>query len=116
MHYTDFPDAPQAGAVICASSDVSEGGYINANIGAFEMLVFGGETPHVYVNACPHQFLPLDHNGTAILGEDGKTILCTNHSAVFDKETGIGTEGMAVGCNLVKVPVSIQGDNIIVGE
>lgn len=112
MQYTDFPDAPAGGAVICATVDIPDNGYLALMLGKFPVLVVSG--PKAFVNACPHQFLPLDHRGPEVLGVDGKTILCTNHGASFDADTGVGTGGLGLGCALTPVPVAILGENLVV--
>ena len=66
------------------------------------------------VNACPHQFLPLNHRGAQVMSVDGKTIRCTNHSAGFDAATGDGTEGLGQGCALVPIPIRQIGENIVI--
>ncbi len=114
MHYTDFPDAPVNGTVICAVHDIPEGGYIAKMLGEFPVLVVAG--PRAYVNACPHQFLPLDHRGQEVIGADGTSVLCTNHGASFDLKTGAGTGGLGLGCALTPVPVHISRNNLIIGE
>ncbi|MEE9454711.1 MAG: Rieske 2Fe-2S domain-containing protein [Paracoccaceae bacterium] len=114
MHYTDFPDAPASGVQICAVADIPKGGFLACMIGEFPVLVVAG--PKAYVNACPHQFLPLDHRGNEVIGADGTSILCTNHGASFDLETGAGTAGLGLGCELTPIPTCISGGDLVVAE
>lgn len=109
MHYTDFPDAPGVGTVLCAMSDIPAGGYFSVMLGGFPVLVVGDQA---YVNACPHQFLPLDRNGS-VIGADG-TIICSNHTAKFDAKTGQGISGFGQGCALISIPTQIKSDNLVV--
>ncbi len=89
MHYTDFPEAPASGTVLCEIDDIA-GGLHSACLGGFAYLVLdSADGPRAYVNACPHQFLPLDHRGDQVVGADGR-LLCTNHNAAFDAQTGEG--------------------------
>jgi nitrite reductase/ring-hydroxylating ferredoxin subunit len=60
-----------------------------------------------FVNACPHQYLPLDHRGDSILSADGTVIRCTNHGAGFCASTGHGVEGLGIDQQLDVVPVRI---------
>jgi len=115
MYYTDFPDAPVKGAVLCALSDIPTDGFFSGTAGGFLFVaVQTGQGPKVYVNACPHQFLPLDQRGLEVRGADGHTLLCTNHNAAFDLETGEGTKGFGMGCRLTPVPVEISGGDLVV--
>jgi len=63
---------------------------------------------HAFVNACPHQYLPLDHRGNSILSADGTVVRCTNHGAGFCISTGQGVEGLGIDHQLDAVPVCID--------
>lgn len=116
MHYTDFPDAPAKGAVLCNLADIPADGFFSGSVGGFLFVAVQSEQgPIVYVNACPHQFLPLDQRGPEVRGADGQTLLCTNHNAAFDLETGEGTKGFGLGCRLTPVPVEdLDGQLVVV--
>lgn len=106
MSWTGYRDAPAPGTVLAQSSDVPEGGTKTLMLGAFPIVFVRGVAGLVaFVNACPHQYLPLDHKGDRLLSTDGKTLRCTNHSAGFNAETGEGTEGLGLGCALDAIPV-----------
>jgi nitrite reductase/ring-hydroxylating ferredoxin subunit len=73
------------------------------------MLVFKTRNAvQAFVNACPHQYLPLDHRGNSILSADGAVIRCTNHGAGFCVSTGHGVEGLGIDQKLDAVPVRID--------
>jgi nitrite reductase/ring-hydroxylating ferredoxin subunit len=72
------------------------------------LLVQGADGLRAYVNACPHQFLPLDWRSDRILSPDGRTLRCSNHDAGFDADTGAGLDGFAQGCALDPVPIEIH--------
>lgn len=111
MHYTDYPDAPRVGTVVCARSDIPVGGYFSTMLGDFPVLVVHG--PRAYVNACPHQFLPLDHRG-GVIGADG-AIHCSNHSASFARLSGKGISGHGAGCALTPLPITLKKSNLVIG-
>ncbi len=66
-----------------------------------------------YVNACPHQYLPLDHRGANVLSADGTVLRCTNHSAGFRVEDGIGVEGLGLNCALDAIPIVVDDEGRI---
>lgn len=69
-----------------------------------------------YVNACPHQYLPLDQRGTRILSQDGEQLRCTNHDATFSSRSGEGSGGLGIGCALDPVPVNVDDEGwVIIG-
>ncbi|CAM3951838.1 Rieske 2Fe-2S domain-containing protein [Vreelandella rituensis] len=83
--------------------------------GRFPLLLIKLESTLVaYVNACPHQYLPLDQRGKRILSQDGEILRCTNHEASFSTRTGEGVGGHGLGCALDAVPVSVEEDGWVV--
>lgn len=106
LDWTDFPDAPAAGTPICALKDVQMGVTAQA-LGEFPILIIRDDAGiRVFVNACPHQFLPLDARGE-VLGADGTRLICTNHDAVFDATSGQGVSGHGLNCALSGIPVDV---------
>lgn len=82
-------------------------------IGRFPVLVAAVDgAARVYVNACPHQFLPLDQRSSSLLSADGTRLMCSNHQAEFDLETGTGKAGFGLGCALSRVPVHLRGGGL----
>ncbi len=71
-----------------------------------------GNVLRAFVNACPHQYLPLDYRGTTLLSADGTRLLCTAHGASFDKSTGAAVRG--ADCGLDAVPIMQKGDHIVI--
>lgn len=111
--WRDFPGAPALGTQICATADVPERGVKSVDLDGFPILLV--PTPdglRAYVNACPHQFLPLDWRSASILSEDGTVLRCSNHDAGFDAETGEGLDGFGQGCALDPIPIVVAGDAI----
>ena len=106
MSWKDYRDAPQPGTILAESAALAAGGTLTVTRGAFPaLLVRAPAGLRAYVNACPHQYLPLDHKGDRLLSADGATLRCTNHSAGFDAGSGAGTEGLGLGCALEPIPV-----------
>ncbi|MEL7466635.1 MAG: Rieske 2Fe-2S domain-containing protein [Pseudomonadota bacterium] len=113
MSWTDYRDAPAPGTVLARASDVPVGGTKTLTLGAFPVLLARGDAGlRAFVNACPHQFLPLDHKGDRLMSADGAVLRCTNHSAGFDAATGEGREGLGLGCALEAIPVAEEDGEI----
>lgn len=107
--WQSYASAPKSGTVICALADVAEHGVASLSIKDFPiLLVRRGQWLRAYVNACPHQYLPLDQRGAQVLSADGNTLRCTNHHAGFCVETGVGTEGFGLGECLDAIPIAVD--------
>jgi nitrite reductase/ring-hydroxylating ferredoxin subunit len=80
-------------------------GVTSLSVGEFPILfVRDAQGTRAFVNACPHQFLPLDTRGE-VLGANGKQLICTNHDAAFDAQTGEGVAGFGLNCALTPIPL-----------
>lgn len=114
--WQSFPHAPPLGTRICASRDTPQTGVKSFNLNGFPLiLVASADGLRAYVNACPHQFLPLDWRSVAILSEDAETLRCSNHDAGFDACTGAGIDGLGQGCALDPVPVNSVNGALFIG-
>jgi nitrite reductase/ring-hydroxylating ferredoxin subunit len=114
--WRDFPGAPQPGTRVCTADDLPETGAISRDIAGFPILLVA--TPdglRAYVNACPHQYLPLDWRSGDIVSADGAMLRCSNHDAGFDAATGQGVDGWGQGCALDPVPVHIAQGWLVIG-
>lgn len=106
MSWRDFPRAPAPGTVLCRRDAVA--GALSLNLNGFPVLVV--ESPaglRAYVNACPHQFLPLDHRAPGVLSADGARLICSSHQAMFDAATGEVLGGPAPDC-LDVIPLCLR--------
>lgn len=113
--WTTYSGAPDIGDRVCTFDGLGDGTVQSLELGAFPILIVRrGDRIFAFVNACPHQYLPLDHRGDRILSADGAMLRCTNHQAGFLIETGEGVDGFGVGTCLDKIPVSIAADGWIV--
>lgn len=115
--WKSYRGAPDEGVEICVLNVVAEGGTHCLELAGFPLLlVRTGGTIRAYVNACPHQYLPLNHKGDNLISTDKTIVRCTNHSAGFSVETGEGVEGLGIGDCLDPVPVHVDGNVIRVGS
>lgn len=114
-----YASAPPSGALVCPSEAVAEGGarclQVTSEAGAFPLLLvrIAGQL-QAYVNACPHQYLPLDYRSATVLSADGTRLLCSAHGAMFDAATGGCLSGDAAD-GLDRVPVTEAGGEIRIG-
>ncbi|TRW98174.1 Rieske 2Fe-2S domain-containing protein [Paracoccus sp. M683] len=117
MAWTDYSTAPDPGTPVTRLDDL-QGAMtllLSTEKGEFPLLlVRAGDAVHGYVNACPHQYLPLDYRGPQILSADGARLMCTGHGAQFDAATGDPIEG--ADCALDRVPLTLSGDMIHIGH
>ncbi|MEM8869573.1 MAG: Rieske 2Fe-2S domain-containing protein [Pseudomonadota bacterium] len=115
--WKSYRGAPVEGAVVCGAEDVPDGNTLCLELDGFPLvLVRMGERVRAYVNACPHQYLPLDHMGDKLISADKTILRCTNHLAGFSVVTGEGVEGLGIGECLDTVPVSLVDGHILVGD
>lgn len=109
--WKSYEAAPVEGTGICKVEKIPDPGTLTLELDGFPLLlVRQNGAVKAFVNACPHQYLPLDYKGERLISADGKLLRCTNHQAGFLIETGEGVEGLGIGCKLDAVPVSITSD------
>ena len=113
--WRQYPGAPDRGTVLCAVNDIVDGQTWCVNVGDFGIvLVRQGDQIRAFVNACPHQYLPLDYRSDQLVSADGTKLICSNHDATFDIETGQGVGGFGQGCELDAIPVTVSGDEVLI--
>lgn len=113
--WKSYSHAPAPGTVICSGEAAPEAGAKCYNLGGFPLLLVRVEGEiRAYVNACPHQYLPLDQRGDKVISADGTVLRCTNHGAGFRADTGEGVEGLGLGSALDPVPVQVNASGDIV--
>ncbi|MCE9663822.1 Rieske 2Fe-2S domain-containing protein [Halomonas sp. M5N1S17] len=117
--WQQYRSAPALGTRLVRLDEVDVGSTHSLTLkcekGSFPLLLVRlDEIPLAYVNACPHQYLPLDQRGSRILSHDGEALRCTNHDATFSARTGEGLSGHGEGCALDPVPLSVDDDGWLV--
>ena len=58
----------------------------------------------VFVNSCPHRRLSLDRRGRLQFSGTQRLLVCPNHGAKFEPETGRCVAGPCFGKHLQRVP------------
>ncbi|MBI2118850.1 MAG: Rieske 2Fe-2S domain-containing protein [Elusimicrobia bacterium] len=61
-----------------------------------------------YVNRCSHISLALDWGDNDFFSEDKKFLLCKNHGALYDPETGYCVAGPCAGDSLEQLSLKIE--------
>ncbi len=114
--WKSYPGAPEEGTVVCPLEDAADGEATCVEVDGFPLVILRRrDEVSAFVNACPHQYLPLNYKSDRLLSADGAIIRCSNHSAGFDAMTGEGVEGLALGACLDPAPVSISHGRIVLG-
>jgi len=70
---------------------------------------------HAYVNRCRHMATPLDFIRDQFLSEDGRYLMCYTHGALYEFANGMCVEGPCKGEALYRLPVRVDGDEVLVG-
>ncbi len=68
---------------------------------------------HAYVNRCRHVPMGLDWVENQFFTEDGQFIQCATHGAYYVPDTGECIAGPPCGKSLVRVPLRVEGDQIL---
>lgn len=71
-----------------------------------------GGVHHAYVNRCRHVPMELDWVENQFFTEDGRFVQCATHGAYYLPENGECVAGPPCGKSLVRVPLTIDGDDI----
>jgi nitrite reductase/ring-hydroxylating ferredoxin subunit len=113
-----YRGAPVDGTRVCPLAAVPEPGTLGIDLAGFPVLLARADgLLRAFVNACPHQYLPLDHKGDRLISADGTILRCTNHQAGFRLENGEGVEGHGIGCTLDRIPVTVDATgHVVIGE
>ncbi|WP_245651227.1 Rieske (2Fe-2S) protein [Paramagnetospirillum marisnigri] len=75
-------------------------------------VVRQGDEVFGYVNSCPHVGAPLNIEDDAFLDIFKTSILCANHFALFEIETGLCVRGPCNGRRLEAVPLEVVDGEI----
>lgn len=76
------------------------------------MLFRHDGTVRAFVNACPHQGRPLNCAPDQFLFDPRQFLVCAQHGACFDLETGLCVEGPCRGARLQPARVRMAGEEI----
>ena len=68
------------------------------------LVVHHDGAERVFTTRCPHRRLPLDRGGHVLFSPDRKWLVCGNHGAKFDPQTGKCIAGPCAGKFLSQLP------------
>ena len=69
---------------------------------------------HAYKNVCRHQPLTLDYGDGDVFTEDGQYLLCRNHGALFQPESGFCVDGPCQGASLFQFEVQESNGTTVI--
>lgn len=97
---------------LCALSDIPDPGgksfVLEQDGPPLKVLVIrrGGQV-FGWVNSCPHIHRPLNWGDTPFLDLFETSIICANHFALFEMDSGLCTRGPCIGKKLTPFPVRV---------
>lgn len=65
-------------------------------------------------NRCAHVGTPLDTWPNEFYSEDGRSLVCSTHGALYEPLTGRCTAGPCAGDALTPLPLRLEADTLIV--
>lgn len=114
--------ASQSERLICASSELAEGG----DGIRFEVMVAGKAAPafvvryhgtaYGYLNRCGHVPVEIDWQEGKFFDHSGIYLICATHGALYAPDTGQCVAGRCAGNGLVRLTVVERENNIYLRE
>ena len=102
---------------VCAVNELEEDQARGIEIdGKSVVLVKKDGQVHAYLNWCPHLGIELNFMPDQFLDSDNAFLMCANHGALFEIDSGHCLSGPCSGDALMKVDVTIEGDQILLGD
>jgi nitrite reductase/ring-hydroxylating ferredoxin subunit len=80
------------------------------------VVVEQGGARNAFINACPHQFIPLETFPDYFFTEDRKHLVCSGHGALFEPGTGRCVEGPCEGEGLDPLAITEQDGAVYLAE
>ena len=103
----------------CATADLPPGRTLTFRLERGGRRVEGFVVNHegqirAWINACPHVGTPLDLWPNEFYTEDGRALICSTHGALYEPVSGLCTAGPCVGDRLTALPLTLDGDTLVV--
>ena len=68
---------------------------------------------HAWVNRCRHVEITMDWVEGRFLDESGCYVVCSTHGALYEPDSGKCVSGPPFGKFLIRVPLRVEGDQLI---
>lgn len=78
------------------------------------LLVLGHDGLFVYKNNCPHLGIQLEMIPDQFLDDRGEYIVCSNHGALFEIDSGLCVAGPCNGQSLHKIDHLLDGSQVYI--
>lgn len=103
---------------LCRLQDIPDGGARGFDPGSDHndrlFAVRRADAVYVYLNTCPHNWVPLDWAKDKFLAHQGGDIVCFAHGAHFQVESGFCHAGICEGQSLIGVPSRIVDGEVLI--
>ncbi len=100
--------------ILCPLDSIPDPGAREFRVdGARVFVVRQGGQVFGYVNSCPHVGAPLNLEDDKFLDLFQTSILCANHFALFEIESGRCTRGPCLGRSLQPFPIEVRGGEVV---
>lgn len=98
---------------LCALADIEEGQARGFEFGRKSVIaVVRDGNLYTFVNWCPHLGIALNFYPDEFLDQERQFLMCANHGALFEIETGECVSGPCQGETLLPVPHDIRDGDI----
>jgi nitrite reductase/ring-hydroxylating ferredoxin subunit len=103
----------------CATSELAPGRTLKFRLDCRGRRIEGfvvnhGGAVRAWINACPHVGTPLDLWPNEFYSEDGRTLVCSTHGAVFEPVSGYCIAGPCATDALRPLPVRREAGALVV--
>lgn len=90
---------------LCRLDDIPQDGAIGLDMDGHALVAVRRDgNVHLYLNWCPHLGIELNFMPDDFLDSEGQFLICSNHGALFEIDSGACISGPCAGDNLVPVP------------
>jgi nitrite reductase/ring-hydroxylating ferredoxin subunit len=101
---------------LCKIADIGQSGKevcVKLNSKAVYIMLFPyAGTIRAFINICPHQGMPLNQAPDKFMFSGEGFLMCAQHGARFELDTGKCVGGACRGANLQIVSVTLEGDSV----
>lgn len=102
---------------VCKTSDIPVDGAKEVFVDGQGIVIASRDGQlFAYANWCPHLGIELNFSPDEFMDSDNHFLMCANHGALFEVESGNCVSGPCSGQNLKPVKLTVEGDSILLGE